>query len=163
MTRKTLFTSTLILFGVVLLFSSPGFSAEPSQTEEAKQIAALVDRAAALIESRGKDAFTEFRKKDSAWYKGNTYVFVDDMSGTALVNPPSPEIEGKNFMDMKDAKGKVIIREFIETAETKGSGWVFYWWPKPGENKPSEKMSYIRKAKMPGGKMVIVGAGIYVE
>ena len=88
MKRKTLFSSILILFGVVYLFSFTGFSAEPPQSEVAKQIVALVDRAAALIESKGKDAFPEFKKKDSKWYKGKTYVFVDDMNGTALVNHP---------------------------------------------------------------------------
>jgi hypothetical protein len=36
-------------------------------------------------------------------------------------------------------------------------GWD-YWWPKPGEEKPSKK-----RAKMPSGELVIVGAGIYGE
>lgn len=161
MKRRTLYGG--ILFGVVCLFSFPGFSAEPPPSKKAKQIVALVDRAAALIERKGKDAFPEFKKKNSGWYKGENYVFVDDMNGTVLVNPPTPEIEGKNLIDMKDAKGKALIREFIETAKTKGSGWVDYWWPKPGESKPSKKISYIKKAKMPNGEMVIVGAGAYVE
>ncbi len=164
MKRKALCGSALILLGVVCLLASPGFSATPEpQSEQAKQIKALVDKAAALIESKGKDTFPKFKKKDSKWYKGETYVFVDDMNGTALVNPPAPDIEGKNFIDMKDAKGKAFIREFIETAQAKGSGWVEYWWPKPGQDKPSKKISYIKKAKMPNGEMVIVGAGIYVE
>lgn len=164
MKRKALYRSALILLGVVCLLASPGLSAtlEP-QPEQAKQIKALVAQAAALIERKGKDAFPEFKKKDSKWYKGATYVFVDDMNGTALVNPPTPEIEGKKLIDMKDTKGKAFVREFIETAKTKGSGWVDYWWPKPGEDKPSKKISYIKKAKMPNGEMVIVGAGIYVE
>ncbi|MEN8260628.1 MAG: cache domain-containing protein, partial [Pseudomonadota bacterium] len=102
-------------------------------------------------------------KKDSRWYKRETYVFVNDMNGTVLVNPPTPEIKGKNLIDMKDAKGKAFMRELIETAKTKGSGWVDYWWPKPGEDKPSKKMSYFKKAKIPNGEMVIVGSGIYVK
>jgi cytochrome c len=163
MKRNVFLNSSLILFGVVYLFSFPGFSAEPAKSEEAKQIVALVNSAAALVESKGKDAFPEFKKKDSKWYTGKTYVFVDDFNGTVLVNPPSPEIEGKNLIDMKDAKGKTLVREFINVAKTKGSGWVDYWWPKPGEHKPSKKLSYIKKAKMPGGEMVVVGAGIYSE
>lgn len=164
MKRKALYRGVLILLGVVCLLASPGFSATPEpKSEQAKPIKALVDKAAALIERKGKDAFPEFKKKDSEWYKGETYVFVDDMNGTALVNPPAPEIEGRNLIDMKDAKGKAFVREFIETAKTKGSGWVDYWWPKPGEDKPSKKASYIKKVKMPNGEMVIVGAGIYVE
>ena len=162
MKRQILFNS-IFLLGVVYLFSFPGFSAEHTQSQEAKQIVALVNSAAALVESKGKDAFPEFKKKGSKWYTGKTYVFVDDINGTVLVNPPSPEIEGKNLIDMKDAKGKTLIREFIKTANTKGSGWVDYWWPKPGSNKPSKKLSYIKKAKMPSGEFVIVGAGIYSE
>lgn len=163
MKRRTLNRGNLILFGVVCLFSFPGFSAEPPPSKEAKQIVALVDKAAALIERKGKDAFPEFKKKNSDWYKGETYVFVDDINGTVLVNPPAPELEGKNLIDMKDAKGKALIREFIETAKTKGSGWVDYWWPKPGEKSPSKKLSFIKRAKMPNGEMVVVGAGIYAK
>ncbi|HEU4344344.1 MAG TPA: cache domain-containing protein [Candidatus Binatia bacterium] len=160
---KILYSCISILCGVLYLFSFSALSAEQPRSEEAKQIVALVDSAAALIESKGKDAFPELKKKGSKWYKEQTYVFVDDINGTVLVNPPSPEIEGKNLIDMKDAKGKPLIQEFIKIAKTKGSGWVDYWWPKPGENKPSKKLSYIKKASMPNGDMVIVGAGIYSE
>jgi signal transduction histidine kinase len=55
------------------------------------------------------------------------------------------------------------MREFIETAKTKGSGWVDYMWPKPGEKNPSKKLSYVKRTKMPDGEMVIVGAGTYVK
>ncbi|WP_337287003.1 cache domain-containing protein [Candidatus Methylomirabilis sp.] len=103
------------------------------------------------------------RKKDSEWYKGDAYIFVDDMNGTVLLLPTEPELEGKNLIDMKDANGKLWMRAFIETAKTRGSGWVDYMWPKPGTDKPSKKISYLKKAKMPDGKMVFVGAGMYVE
>jgi len=45
----------------------------------------------------------------------------------------------------------------------KGSGWVDYMWPKPGEKSPSKKVSYVKGAKMPTGEVVIVGAGIYLN
>ncbi|MGR8981571.1 MAG: cache domain-containing protein [Gammaproteobacteria bacterium] len=163
MNRITAYSCSLLLFAVLSLFSLPVFAVEPPQSEEAGQIVALVDKAAAFIESKGKEAFPELRKKDSEWFKGETYIFVDGMNGISLVNPPSPEVEGKNLIDSKDAKGKAFIREFIETSKTQGSGWVEYWWPKPGKDKPSKKISYIKQAKMPDGEIVIVGAGLYVE
>jgi methyl-accepting chemotaxis protein len=143
------------------MLSSLGFSAEP-QSEQAKQIMALVDKAAALIESKGKEAFPEFKKKDNEWYKGDTYIFVLDMHGTMLMHPVKPELEGKNQMDLKDTNGKAFVHEMIEVVKTKDSGWVDYMWPKPGSDRPSKKSSYVKKAKM-GGEIVIVGAGIYVE
>ena len=66
--KRALFDSVLIFFGVVYLFSFPGFSAESPQSEETKQIVALVNSAATLVESKGRDAFVEFKKKDSKWY-----------------------------------------------------------------------------------------------
>jgi len=64
----------IFLFGALML-SSPEFSiSQVTQSEEAKQTKALVDEAAALVESKGKESFTEFRKKDSKWLKGDTVL-----------------------------------------------------------------------------------------
>jgi cytochrome c len=160
--KKTL-TTLLISCGVIWLFFFPAFSADAPQSKEAKQIVALVDKAAALTESKGKTAFPEFKKKGSAWLKGETYIFIADMNGTILMHPANPELETKSILDMKDANGKAFMREFIETAKAKGSGWVDYMWPKPGEKSPSKKLSYVKRATMPSGEMVVVGAGIYVK
>jgi cytochrome c len=152
----------LILCGVPWLFFAAAFSAEAPQSKEAKQIAALVDKAAALTESKGKAAFPEFKKKGSEWLKGETYIFIADMNGTILMHPANPELETKNILDLKDVNGKAFMREFIETAK-KGSGWVEYMWPKPGEKKPSKKLAYIKQAKIPSGETILVGAGIYTN
>ena len=48
----------------------------PPTSEKAKQIETLVNKAAAQIESKGKAIFPEFRKKDSEWFRGDTYLFV---------------------------------------------------------------------------------------
>ena len=162
MKRKTL-TTFLISCGVICLFFPGVFSADTPQSKEAKQIVALVDKAAALTESKGKTAFPEFKKQGSEWLKGETYIFIADMNGTILMHPANPELETKSILDMKDANGKAFMREFIETAKTKGSGWVDYMWPKPGEKSPSRKLSYVTRAKMPDGEMVVVGAGIYAK
>jgi hypothetical protein len=53
----------LIVCGIVCLFFFRAFSAEAPQSKEAKQIATLVDKAAALTESKGKSAFPEFNKE----------------------------------------------------------------------------------------------------
>ena len=160
--KRRILTALLITCGITGLFSRPAISTEAPQSKEAKQIAALVDKAAALTESKGKAAFAEFRKKDSEWFKGETYIFIIDMKGTTLVQPANPELEAKSTLDLKDANGKAFVREFLETGK-KGSGWVDYMWTKPGEKSASRKLSYVKSAKMPGGEAVVVGAGIYVK
>jgi signal transduction histidine kinase len=162
MKRRTL-TNFLISCGVICVWFSGTFSADATQSKESKRIVALVDKAAALIESKGKPSFPEFKKKGSEWLTEETYIFIADMNGSILMHPANPELETKSIIDIKDANGKTFMREFIETAKTKGSGWVDYMWPKPGEKSPSKKFSYIKRAKMPTGEMVLLGAGIYVK
>lgn len=156
MTKKKL-TALLVFCGVIGLFVPRVFSAEAARS---KETVALVDKAVALVESKGETAFPEFKKKNSGWLKGETYIFIADMKGTILMHPANPELETKNIMDLKDPNGKAFMREFVETAK-KGSGWVDYMWPKPGEKTPAKKHSYIKGAKMPDGEMVLVGSGVY--
>ena len=145
-----------------LLITSATFAAPEPQSQQAKEIKAMVDRAAALIEKKGKDAFPEFKKKGGEWFKGDTYLFVADMNGITLVNAGFPAEEGQNRLDFKDADGKPFIREIIDMLKTKDSGWIDYAWPKPGETKPSKKSAYVKKAKL-GKETVYVGAGIYTN
>ena len=159
--RKRLHTVIFVL-GVVLLFPTGFAASSEPQSPQAKQTKALVDKAAALIESKGKDAFPEFKKKGNEWFKGDAYIFVNDMKGTTLVNAAFPELERKNNLELKDANGKAVTREFIELLKTKDSGWVDYMWPKPGQTKPSKKSSYVKRVKL-GKEMIYVGAGIYME
>jgi methyl-accepting chemotaxis protein len=131
-------------------------------SEEAKQVEALVDKAAALIEAKGDAAFDEFRTKGSEWYRGETYIFVDDMHGTVLVNPASPGLEGTNLVDLKDFNGEAFVREMTQMLEDKESGWIEYMWPKPGETEPSKKMGYVKRVQL-GDRTLIVGAGLYSD
>jgi len=162
MRRKTFYIGFLILVGV-LVHLSPVFSAssEP-QSDEAKQTMALVDQAASLLQSKGTEAFTEFRKKDSKWLIDDTYIFVLNMNAILLLDPIKPELEGKNIIDLKDFNGKAHVQEMIETAKTQGSGWIDYMWPKPGESKPSKKSSYIKKVEV-SEETFIVGSGLYTD
>jgi len=162
MKRKTLYSGILLFVGVIILLSPRISSSSEPQSEEAKQTMALVDQAASLLQSKGTEAFTEFRKKDSKWLKDDTYIFVLNMNAILLFNPINLELDGKNIIDLKDVNGKAYVQEFIETAKTQGSGWIDYMWPKPGESKPSKKSSYIKKVKV-GEETFIVGSGLYTD
>lgn len=112
------------------------------QSEKARHIASLVDKAAGLIQEQGRAAaFAEFRKKGTMWFTGDIYIFADDMSGNVLLTPPSPQKEGTNAIDQKDANGKLLQRAMVELLKEKEAGWVDYMWPKPGHTKPSLKRS----------------------
>jgi hypothetical protein len=120
----------------------------------------VVDRAASLVAEKGVGAFGQLRDKNGPYRFMDTYVFVDDPAGVEIVNPAQPSLEGKNLIDLTDAKGKYVSREYIDLALKSGSGWVDYFWYRPGSNDIAQKHSYVRKV-MHGGKTYIVGAGLY--
>ena len=58
-------------------------------------------------------------------------------------------------------RGGYPIREILRTIETRGSGWVDYLWPKPGESVGTRKSTYVSSARL-GEKTVAVGCGVYL-
>jgi cytochrome c len=155
----------IIGFALTTLFAavSPAISQHaPPPSEQAKQTEALVDKAAALIDKNGKAAFDEFRKKDSEWFHGTTYLYAYDLKGNVLLNPAFPKREGTNVTGQNDAKGKLFHNEIIKTAETKGSGWVDYMFPKPGQTEPSQKWAYVKKVTI-DGVPGLVASGFYPQ
>jgi hypothetical protein len=125
-------------------------------------IEGVVDRAAALGASQGKDAFAQLRDRHGSFVFMDTYVFVDTPDGTELVNPVQPGLEGKNLRGLKDLKGLALADEYIEAALERGSAWVEYWWYRPGTNAPARKQAYVRKVQH-GKDVYIVGSGLYLD
>jgi signal transduction histidine kinase len=149
--------TTLLIAAFVAMVTMPAFAQDaPPATEQAKSVENLVNKAAALIGKDGKGAaFAEFRKKDSAWFHGDTYLFAYDMKANVLLNPAFPQREGTNVTGQKDAKGKLLHQAIIDTAENKGSGWVDYWFPKPGQTAPSHKWTYVKRVTIDGAPGLI--------
>ncbi len=122
----------------------------------------MVDQAAALVEDKGRDAFEELRDKKGPFYFMDTYIFVADPEGTELVNPGMPSLEGRNLIEMEDLDGNPVVKDEIDLAMNKGSGWLKMSWFKPGTNTPAPKMTYVKKAEA-NGETFIVGSGYYPE
>jgi cytochrome c len=152
----------LLFLVLAMVFSQAAWSqSAPPTSAEAQRIEALVNRAAALVDSKGKAAFVEFRQRGSEWWSGDVYVFAYAPDGTVILNPAFPAREGRSYHGEQDKKGKPFHDELMKTAQTKGSGWVDYWLPKPGQTEPSQKWSYVKAVKADG--VLLVGAGFYPE
>jgi cytochrome c len=162
MNAKALFTGFFMLAGL-LGTAAPAFPQQsPPPSEQVKKIEALVDKAAALVNSKGKAAFAEFRKEGSEWWFGETYLFAYDMNLNVLLVAAFPENEGKNQTGKKDSNGKLYHDEFVKVVQSKGSGWIDYMFPKPGQTQPSQKWSYVKAVKV-DGVPALIGAGFYPE
>lgn len=157
-----------LLIGVLLaarLFSSPSpaFAQSSAPTSDtAKQTEALVEKAAALIESKGKAAFSEFRVKGSEWFHGDTYLFVYDLQENVLLNTAFPAREGTNVKGQKDPNGKPFHDAMVQAVETNGSGWVDYMFLRPGQTQPSHKWTFVKAVRI-DGVPGLVGSGFYSE
>ena len=75
-------------------------------------------------------------------YNGDSYVFVYAQDGTRLVHPTKPQTEGTNRINVTDAKGKHHVKEFIDTAQSQGGGFVEYYFEAP-EGGYFPKTSYV--------------------
>ncbi len=121
----------------------------------------LVDKAVASFQEKGKDYTIKLLNASGGPFrKGSLYVFAVDFNGLALAHAANKKFRGSDVFNLKDAKGKYVIQEFIKVAKEKGSGWVDYWWNRTGEKQPTLKRSYVRK--VPGEEMFL-GCGYYVE
>jgi cytochrome c len=137
-----------------LLCSTFAFAGERGTADEA---VALVQKAVAYLKANGKEkAYAEFNNPNGQFKDRDLYIFVIDMTGLEWANGANQKIVGKNVLDLKDADGKPMVKNFIELAKTKGKGWVDYKWPNPVQHTVESKSTYLEKYED-----VLVASGIY--
>ncbi|WP_462323988.1 methyl-accepting chemotaxis protein [Desulfoplanes sp.] len=125
-----------------------------------QSMATKVGDAVALAKDSGEPLGTIVRRElDKVRFGTNGYYFAYTLQGINIALPTKPELQGKNLMDAKDAKGNYFIRELTKKAEG-GGGFVTYWFPKPGEREDSPKLAYVQM--IPGTKLWL-GTGVYID
>ncbi|MDD3342847.1 MAG: cache domain-containing protein [Sulfurospirillaceae bacterium] len=100
---------------------------------------------------------------ESLRYAEGGYVWIHNSSHTLLAHPFRPDSIGKDDVLLQDINGQFITQLFVEKAMHSGESlgsFVEYSWPKPYENEPSKKISYVAFYKPWNW---IVGTGIYVS
>ena len=116
-----------------------------------------VEKARNFYKSSGKRiSFAEFTNPRGPFVEDQMYVFVLSGKGTMLAHGVNEKWVGEDFMDLKDAEGKFFIKEIVETANSKGNGWVDYKWFEPSTRKMLPKNVYFEKIDE-----VIICSGIY--
>src|SRR5690349_9990716 len=110
--RRTMMLGRILfcaVMGSIMLTGAARAQQHAPTPQEINRIEALVTKAAALVESKGKEAaFAEFGKRDSEWWYDDTYLFAYDMNGNVLLNPATPSRVGTNPHAEKDANGKAF-------------------------------------------------------
>jgi len=92
-------------------------------------------------------------------YEGTEYFWINDMN-RFMVAHPYFELEGKDQTGLTDVNGKRIVVAFVELIKNQKSGFVDYVWKKPGSEKATPKLAYVKSFEPWGW---IVGSGIYID
>ncbi|MCX5806507.1 MAG: methyl-accepting chemotaxis protein [Proteobacteria bacterium] len=92
-------------------------------------------------------------------YEGNEYFWINDMKAFMVAHPYF-ELEGKDQTDLKDVTGKKIVVAFVEKVRAQKAGFVEYLWKKPGTEKHTQKITYV-KGFEPWGW--VIGSGVYTD
>lgn len=121
-----------------------------------------VNLACDVLLKEGKDkAFAAFTDGSSHFVFLDTYIFVLDANGDALVDPAFPTLTGRHMKDFSDAVGAKPVQQLLDKLAHADSAWVQFLWPHPGEVVPSRKLIYARKVVV-NGETLIVGANIFL-
>lgn len=152
-------------FAVIILVALFGFCVAANAFAEnatKEEVIAKCKEAAEMVKADKAAGTAEIGKKDGKFVWKDTYVFLMDFNGKMLAHPMNPALTEKDTVfgvpDKNADSPKMIFDEFVKVAKEKGEGWVDYMWPKPGEDTPSVKDTYI--LKVPDADL-LVAAGIY--
>ncbi|HIJ62502.1 MAG TPA: histidine kinase [Rhodospirillaceae bacterium] len=148
--------SFLILSTVILLFGSLG-GARAEEFGTRDDAKAMVEKAATFLKAQGKEkALAEFSNPKGQFIDRDLYIIAYSLDGIRLSHPYNPKLVGKTVTDVTDFDGKQYGLEIIQTAKTKGTGWVDYKFTDPVTKKMADKSLYVQKVDD-----TILGCGIY--
>lgn len=131
----------------------------------------IVDAAYSLVsyyeaEAR-KGAISDAEAKNSVLasinnlrFEGKNYIWINDLYGDIVLHPAKPELNGKNLLNMQDKAGNYLFKEVIAVSKKHGSGFVDYFWSKPGLEEPVEKSSFVKLFEPWGW---VLGTGAYID
>ena len=91
-------------------------------------------------------------------YDQQEYFWVQDLQPRMLMHPFKPALNGTAIGDVKDPNGLPLFQAMADTVRRHGRGFVNYQWPRPGQPRPEDKISYVAGFEPWGW---VVGSGVY--
>lgn len=125
--------------------------------DEAK---AMVERSLEHIKKVGTEkAFKDFSDPaNKDWHDRDLYLYAYNFNHINVAHGANAKLIGKDLSELKTPDGKILIREMVQMAKTKGEGWIDYEWTNPETKKIDQKSGYLKR--IPGFDG-FVGSGIY--
>ncbi|WP_165721086.1 MULTISPECIES: methyl-accepting chemotaxis protein [unclassified Pseudoalteromonas] len=93
-------------------------------------------------------------------YDKTNYFWINNYQPTMVMHPIKPALEGKDLTNNKDPDGKALFVDMINIVKRSGEGFIPYKWPKPGKEKPVEKIAFVKGFNQ---WQWIIGSGVYLD
>ncbi|MEI8622380.1 methyl-accepting chemotaxis protein [Pseudoalteromonas sp. B129b] len=93
-------------------------------------------------------------------YDKTNYFWINNYQPTMVMHPIKPALDGKNLTNNKDPDGKALFVDMVNIVKRSGEGFIPYKWPKPGKDKPVEKIAFVKGFNQ---WQWIIGSGVYLD
>jgi signal transduction histidine kinase len=141
--------------GLIFLLSTMAFAQGTNGTSE--EAIAMVQKVIASIKANGKEkTLAEINNIQGRFRDRDLYITINDMYGKNLAHGANVKMQGKDLLDLKDADGKLFVRERMELAKSKGKGWQDYKFVNPVSKQIEQKSMYFEKYED-----MVINCGIY--
>ncbi len=117
---------------------------------------------AGLIKRNGDNPQTQHEAREmlrSMDFGADNYFFVYDTRGISVMHPRLPAMETRNYWELKDPDGVMIIQRLIKEGAA-GGGFVEFLWHRPSTGKDEKKIGYA--VIIPEWNWMI-GSGLYLD
>lgn len=140
----------------MVLISASAWSAEGGATRD--DALKMVKAGVAAIKADGADkVYAEITGKDKKWRKEDLYLVVYSLEGKPLAHGANPKQVGLDLIGLKDMDGKPFVKERVDMAKSKPTGfWQDYKFTNPETKKIEPKEMYCEKLAE-----TIVCGGVY--
>ena len=153
--RKILGISCVL--AVVMIVSLAG--AVMADDEAAAAVKAMVERGVIMAIAEGQEAaLAAIGNPEGPFIDGDLYLFAGLVSDVIMDAHPYSSLLNQDLSTYEDPQGNLLFANFVAVASEAGAGWSEYWWPKPGEEDVSRKLTYIMKV---AGQDLYIGCGYY--
>ena len=122
-----------------ILLAGSVWAADYGTPAEAK---AMLEKVVAGMKKDKARTLGEINKGEAGFKDRDLYPYCGGPDGKFTAHP---KLVGQSLKDFKDKAGKSVGEEVYKAAQEGKISEVTYMWPRPGEDKPVEKVVYVTK------------------
>jgi signal transduction histidine kinase/CheY-like chemotaxis protein/HPt (histidine-containing phosphotransfer) domain-containing protein len=91
-------------------------------------------------------------------YENDDYFFISDYNSVLISHPT---LQDRDFSNVLDKNGNLIVPPMVKIAREKGEGFYSYWWAKNNQDKTAyEKLTFSKNYPKWN---IIIGTGVYID